>query len=200
MAAASTPSTDRPLVARVKIDLTAEAHRFFHQRIRVAGVGLVLGIAFMVVGGFEVGVLYVGGPSLAYAVALLLMVLGAAVAYVSWNSGLINPVTTIQGSASGITFERRWGAARSWSWKAADFRLDIDDRSIDPTADDVARGRLFFEGPGTIYGNLTPASVGPLLDVARTYGAVISMKQLEQRGRGGIRLVRRIRIRPAPVR
>lgn len=200
MAAGVLPSGDRPLVARVRIDLTDEARRFVRQRFRVVAVGLVLGIAFMVVGILEVGVFYARGPSVSYAIALLLVVLGAAVSFVSLYMGLINPVTVLQGNASGITFERRWGRARTWDWRAADFRLDIDDRSIDPTASEAARGRLFFEGPGSIYGNLTPASVGPLLDVARTYGANISMKQLEQPERGGIHLVRRIRIRPSTTR
>jgi hypothetical protein len=144
-------------------------------------------------------VLYAGGPTVDYAIALLLIVLGVAVAYVSLRSGLINPVTEIRGNAAGITFERRWGRSLTWNWKDAAFRLDIDDRSADPTADENARGQLFFEGPTNIYGNLTPASLDPLLDTARTYGAVVSAKQLEQRERGGIRLVRRIRVRPPPA-
>jgi len=200
MADGSLPGTDRPLVSRVKIDLRDEAHRFFRQRLRVVAVGVVLGLVFMGVGVFEVGVLYSRGLSVDYAIALLLIILGAGVAFVSLYMGLINPVTLLEGNASGITFDRRWGGPRSWSWREPGFRLDIDDRSIDPTAGEEARDRLFFEGPGAVYGNLSRASVGPLLDVARTYGAVVSMKQLEQSERGQIRLVRRIRIRPSPIR
>jgi len=200
MADATLPGTGRPLVSRVKIDLRDEAHRFFRQRIRVVAVGVALGLVFVGVGVFEVGVFYVGGPSVEYAIALLLIILGAGVAFVSLYMGLINPVTALAGNASGITFDRRWGGARAWSWRAADFRLDIDDRGIDPTVGEEARDHLFFEGPGAVYGNLSRASVGPLLDVARTYGAVVSMKQLEQSERGRIRLVRRIRIRPSPIR
>jgi len=199
MAAATVPLSDHPLVSRVKIDLTDEAHRFFRQRIRVVAVGVVLGCVFMGVGGFEVGVLYAGGPSVDYAIALLLIILGAAVAYVSLRSGLINPVTQIRGNSDGITFERRWGRPLSWTWKDAAFRLDIDDRSADPTADEGARNRLFFEGPSNVYGNLTPASLDPLLDTARTFGAVVSTKPLEQRDRRGIHMVRRIRVRPSPA-
>lgn len=200
MASANVPATKRsPLTSRFKIDLTDEARRFFRKRMRVAGTGLILGLAFMAVGAFEVGVLVSRGPSLAYAVAFLLIVLGAAVAFVSLNSGLINPVTSIQGNANGIVFDRRWGRPTLWKWTDADFRLDIDDRSIDPMASEGDRRRLFFEGPGGTYGNLTSASVGPLLDTARTYGAVVSMKQLEQHDRGGVRLVRRIRIRPPAI-
>ena len=200
MADANRPGTDRPLVSRVKIDLTDEAHRLVRQRIRVVATGVILGSVFMGVGGYEVGALYAGGPSVDYAIALLLIVLGGAVAYVSLRSGLINPVTEIRGNAQGITFERRWGRPLSWDWKDARFRLDIDDRSVDPSAVDDARGRLFFEGPSSIYGNLTPASLDPLLDIARTYGDVVTTKQLEQRDRAGIHLVRRIRVGPPPSR
>ena len=196
MANANPPATGRPLVSRVKIDLRDEARQQFRQKIRVVATGVVLGAVFMGVGGYEVGVLYSAGPSVDYAIALLLIILGAAVAYVSLRSGLINPVTEIRGNAQEITFERRWGRPLSWEWKDARFRLDIDDRSIDPSADEATRSRLFFEGPANIYGHLSPGSLDPLLDIARTYGDVVTTKQLEQRDRGGIHLVRRIRVRP----
>lgn len=197
MAGTNVLGTGPSLSSRFQIDLTDEAHRFFRQRIRVAGIGVLLGLVFIAVGIVEVGALVSRGPSASYAIALLLIVLGAAVTYVSLNSGLINPVTKIRGNASGITFERRWGRPRTWSWSNPILRLDLDDRRIDPAADAAEKRWLFFEGPGGIYGNLPPASLGPLLDTARTFGAVVSEKQLEQRDRRGIRLVRRIRVRPA---
>jgi len=198
MAQTDPAGTGGPIVSRFKIDLSEEAHRFVRQRFRVAGTGLVLGLAFIAVGIYGVSVLVSSGVTASYAIALLLIILGGAIAYVSVSSGLINPVTAVRGNASGITFERRWGGARSWGWKDPGLRIDIDDRSADPTANEEARGRLFFEAPRGVYGNLTRASIEPLLDTARTYGAVVSTKQLEQRDRGAFRLVRRIRIRSAP--
>jgi len=197
-AANDVPATGVTLVSRFKADLTEEAHRFFRQRFRVAGTGLLLGLVFIAVGIYEVSVLVSGGVTSSYAIALLLVVLGAAISYVSLNSGLINPVTVVRGDASGITFVRRWKGARSWSWKDPGLRIDIDDRRADPTASEEVRSRLFFEASGGIYGNLTPASLDALLDTARTYGAIVSTKQLEQRDRGSFRLVQRIRVRPAP--
>lgn len=183
-----------------KLDLRVEARRLFRQRIGVVAIGIVLGLAFIGVGAYEAGVFVSGGPSPSYAIALLLIVLGGALAFWSWYSGMTNPVTVLRGNASGITFERRWGGPFTWKWTDTDFRLNIDDRTADPTADEEARERLFFEGPPTIYGSLTPASLGPLLDTARMYGGVVSEKILEQRDRRGVHRVRRIRVRPAPLR
>jgi len=190
----------RPPVGRCNLDLRQEARQFFRRRIRVAGVGLVLGIAFAGIGALEVGVLAPSGFSPDYLIALLLVVLGLAVVGVSLYAGLLNPVTRMRGNASGVTFERRWGRPLTWKWRDPEFRLDIDDRTLDPVGSTESHQHLFFEGPGPIYGNLTPATIGPLLDTARAYGAPISMKQLEQRERGEIHLVRRIRIRPPPIR
>jgi len=197
---AERPPQVPPLVSRCNLDLAEEARQFFRQRIRVAGIGILLGLAFVGIGTFEAGLLAPRGFTADYLIALFLVILGLALLAVSLYSGLLNPVTRIRGNASGVTFERRWGGPRSWRWRDPAFRLDIDDRSIDPTAGEEARDRLFFEGPGSVYGNLSRRSVGPLLDVARTYDAVVSMKQLEQSDRGRIRLVRRIRIRPSPTR
>ena len=180
------------------LDLEEEAHRFFRQRIRVAGFGIVLGIAFVGIGAFYAGLESTRGFSADYLIALMLVVLGLAVIAVSLNSGLLNPVTRVRGNASGVAFERRWGRPVAWKWKDPEFRLDIDDRTLDPVGSTESHQHLFFEGPGSVYGNLTPATIGPLLDGARAYGAPISMKQLELRERGEIHLVRRIRIRPAP--
>jgi hypothetical protein len=47
---------------------------------------------------------------------------------------------------------------------------------------------------------LTPGTVRLLLATARTYGAPVSMKQMELRESGEIHLVRRIRVRPPPIR
>ncbi len=187
-------------VTQCNLDLRDEARQFFRRRIRVAGTGLVLGLAFVGVGTFEVGAHATSGFSPEYLIALLLVVLGLAVIVVSLRSGLLNPVTRLRGNASGVTFERRWGRPLSWAWKNPEFRLDIDDRTLDPVGSAESHQHLFFEGPSPIYGNLTPTTVGPLLDTARTYGAPVSMKQLEQRERGQVHLVRRIRIRPRPIR
>ncbi len=200
MAKSAGPPGETGTGARVKIDLSETARLWVRQRMRVVGTGVALGCAFIVVGGIEVGLLAPRGPSLTYGIALLLIVLGFGVAFVSVYSGLINPVSGIRANASGITFDRRWGGRRTWDWKDTDFRLDIDDRSDDPGADDDARRQLFFEGPAGIYGNLTPSSLTPLLDTARAYGAVVSTRQLSQRERGRDHLVRRIRIRPRPIR
>ncbi len=188
------------LVAKCNLDLRGEAHKFFRQRIRVAGTGLALGIVFVGVGVFEVGLRASSSFSPLYLIALLLVVLGMAVIGVCLYSGLLNPVTRIRADASGVTFERRWGRPILYKWKTPEFRMDIDDRTTDPVGSAESRQHLFFEGPGSIYGNLTPTTIGPLLDVARTYRATVSMKQLEQRERGEIHLIRRIRIRPPPIR
>lgn len=187
-------------VTKCNLDLGVEARRFFRQRIRVTGTALALGIAFAGIGAFEVGTHAASGFTPEYLIALLLVVLGLALIGMSWYSGLLNPVTRIRGNASGLTFERRWGRPIACKWSDPAFRLDIDDRSIDPVGSAESRRHLFFEGPGPIYGNLTPATIGPLLDVARTYRAPVSMKQLEQSERGAIHLIRRVRIRPAPIR
>lgn len=187
-------------VPKCDLDLRGEASEFFRRRIRVAGAGLALGIAFVAIGAFEVGLLAHAGFSPDYLIALLLVVLGLAVLGASLYSGLLNPVSRVKGNASGVTFERRWGRPLSWKWKDPQFRLDIDDRTSDPVGSTESHRHLFFEGPGPIYGNLSPSTLGPLLDTARTYGAAISMKQLEQRERGEVHLVRRIRIRSAPIR
>jgi hypothetical protein len=194
------PESTRPPVRGCNLDLREEARQFFRQRIRVTGIGVILGIAFIAIGTYEVGLRASSGFSADYLIALLLGVLGLGLIAVSYYSGLLNPVTRIRGSASGVTFERRWGRPLAWSWKDPGFRLDIDDRTSDPEGTAESHQHLFFEGPGSIYGNLTPATIGPLLDTARTYNAPISTKQLEQRERGKIHLIRRIRIRPAPIR
>jgi hypothetical protein len=188
------------LVKGFNIDLRAEARRLFRQRIRVAGVGIIVGVAFIALGAYEAGLLAPSGFSADYLIALLLVVSGLALLAVSLYRGLLNPVTRLHGNASGVTFERRWGRPLYWEWKDPEFRMDIDDRTSDPMADAESRQYLFFEGPGQTYGNLTPTTIGPLLDIARTNGASISMKQLEERERGEIHLVRRIRIRPSPIR
>jgi hypothetical protein len=194
------PDAARPPVRGCTLDLQDEARQFFRRRIRVAGTGVGLGIVFVGIGSYEVGLLATSGLTPDYLIALLLVVLGLGLIGVSLYSGLLNPVTKVRGNSSGLTFERRWGRPISWKWKEPTFRLDIDDRTSDPLGSMESHEHLFFEGPPPIYGNLTTATIGPLLDTARTYGALVSMKQLEQRERGQIHLVRRIRIRPAPIR
>ncbi len=187
-------------VSKCDLDLRPEAGRFFRQRIRVAGTGLALGCAFVGIGAFEAGTLVSRGFTASYLIAVLLVVLGLALIGVSLYSGLLNPVTRIRGGASGLAFERRWGRALLWAWKDPDLRVDVEDRTIDPVGTPEARAHLYFEGPGPMYGTLPPASLGTLLNTARTYGATVSTKQLEQRERGEVHLVRRVRIRPAPLR
>lgn len=187
-------------VSKCDLDLRAEARRFFRQRIRVAGTGLALGTAFILIGAFEVGLHAPSGFSSVYLIAFLLVVLGLALIGVSLYSGLLNPVTRIRGNAAGLVFDRRWGRPFGWKWKDPEFRLDIDDPTFDPVGSPESHRHLFFEGPSPIYGNLTPATIGPLLNTARTYGAPVSMKQIEQRDRGVVHLIRRIRVRPAPSR
>jgi hypothetical protein len=194
------PEGTLSLVRGCTLDLREEAHQFFRQRIRVAGTGIILGIAFVGFGAFEAGLRAPLGFSANYLISLLMVVLGLAVIAVSFYSGLLNPVTGVRGNASGVTFVRRWGRPLTWKWRDPEFRLDIDDRTSDPAGTAESRQHLFFEGPSPIYGNLTPTTIGPLLDAARAYGAPISMKELEQRERGEIHIVRRIRIRPTPLR
>ena len=194
------PEAPRRTSTGFNLDLRQEAHRFFRRRIRVAGTGLALGIAFVGIGALEAGIRAASGFSAEYLLALLLVALGMAVIGVSLYMGLLNPVTRLRGNASAVIFERRWGRPVSCRWKDPEFRLDIDDRTLDPVGSPESRQHFFFEGPGPIYGNLTPATIGPLLDAARTCGASISMKQLEQTERGEIHLIRRVRIRPPPIR
>lgn len=190
----------QPLSSRCDLDLRGEARQFFRQRIRVAGVGLVLGIAFEGIGAYAVGRQASTGFSADYLIAFFVVALGLVVIGVSLYMGLLNPVTRIRATASGVIFERRWGGALGWQWRDPQFRLDIDDRTLDPVGSSESHRHLFFEGPGPIYGNLTPSTLGPLLDTARTYGAPVSMKQIELNERGEIHLVRRIRVRPPPTR
>ncbi len=195
------PAAASPVrVTKCNLDLRDEARRFFRQRIRVAGTGLALGLVFAGIGSYEVGIRASSGFSASYLISFLLVVLGLAVVGVSLYAGLLNPVTRVRGNSSGLIFERRWGRPMLCRWKDPEFRLDIDDRTSDPVGSEESHRHLFFEGPGPIYGNLTPATIGPLLDTARTYGVPVSMKQLEQRERGETHLVRRIRLRPAPTR
>jgi len=44
-----------PIVSRCNLDLEEEARQFFRQRFRVAGIGILLGFAFIGIGVFEVG-------------------------------------------------------------------------------------------------------------------------------------------------
>lgn len=193
------PSESSRSPAKCNLNLQGEAQHFFRQRIRVAGIGIVLGVAFVGIGTIEVYRLATSSFTPEYLIALLLEVLGIALIVVCLYSGLLNPVTRIRANASGVTFERRWGKSLTWGWKDPYFRLDIDDRALDPEGSDESRQHLFFEGPGMIYGSLTPATLGPLLDTARAFGAPVTEKQLEQRERGRVHLVRRIRIRPLPM-
>lgn len=200
----STPTAGDVVGALLKgftLDLRKEARQFFRQRFRVAGIGIVLGVVFAGVGSFEVGVLSARGFTPDYLIALFLVVLGLALVGVSLYMGLLNPVTRIRGNSAWLVFERRWGRPLAWKWKDPEFRMDIDDRTSDPVGSAESHQHLFFEGPDpAIYGNLTPSTIGLLLDAARAYGAPISMKQLELSERGEVHLVRRIRIRPVPAR
>ena len=48
------PEATRPLLKGFNLDLREEARQFFHRRIRVAGIGVILGIAFAGIGAFYV--------------------------------------------------------------------------------------------------------------------------------------------------
>ncbi len=200
MPAPGATSSPAAILSKCDLDLAGEARWFFRQRFRVAGTGLALGIAFVALGVIEVGVRASSGFSTTYLIAVLLVVLGLAVVGVCLYSGLLNPVTRIRANSGGIAFERRWGRPLAWKWKDPAFRIDIDERTDDPAGSPESHRHHFFEGPGPIYGNLTPSTIGPLIDVARTYNAPVSTKQLELKERGEIYLVQRIRIRPAPAR
>ncbi len=180
------------------LDLAAEAHQFFRQRFRVAGTGAVIGCAFIGLGAYEVGLRATSGFSVEYLIALLMVFLGLAVIAVCLYSGLLNPVTRIRVDPSGVRFERRWGRPVALRWRDPRLQVDIDDRTDDPIPSKEAQSLLFFEGPGSTYGTLTPASLDSLLRVARTQGAAVSEKQLQSMERGQVHLIRRIRIRPAP--
>jgi hypothetical protein len=195
----ATPDSVR-LVTKCDLDLHDEARWFFRQRIKVAGTGMALATAFVAIGALEAGTHLSAGFTAQYLIALLLVVLGLAVLAVCVYSGLLNPVTRIRGNAAGLSFERRWGQPLAWRWKDPQFRLDIDDRTNDPVGATESHRHLFFEGPTPIYGNLSPSTLVPLLDIARTHGAPVTSKQLEQRERGQVHLVRRIRVRPAQGR
>ena len=193
-------SAEDAAIDRCKLDLRAEARRFFRERIRVAGTGLALGVAFVGVGAVEVGLRAGAGFSAEYLIALLLIVLGLALIGLSLYSGMLNPVTSIRGDGAGLRFDRRWGRSLSWSWRDPRLRVDVDDLTSDPLASEEGRRSLFFEGPGPTYGRMTSATLSSLLETARANGAAVSAKQLEQAGRGGIHLVRRVRIRARPFR
>jgi hypothetical protein len=186
--------------AKRDVDLTREARRFFRQRVRVAGTGVALGVGFVGIGVFEVGIHAAAGFSTLYLIALLLAFLGLALIGTSLYRGLLNPVTRIRANDSGIIFERRWGRPLKWSWKDPSFRMDIDDPTEDPVGPAESRQEAFFEGPGPMYGTMTPAALGSLLETVRAHNATITEKQLQQRERGTIHLIRRIRIRPATLR
>ncbi len=200
MASPSLAGSEPPAVGRLNLDLRDEADRYFRRRVRVVATGLVLGLAFIGVGVYEAGVLAPRGPSLEYGISLLLIALGAGVAFVTAYSGFINPVARIRASEGGIVFERRWGDPTGWKWTDADLRLDIDDRRNDPSADAEEQAHLFFEGPSGIYGNLSPPALGRLLSASRLYGAAVSDRTMEERDRRGTRTVHRIRVRPRPIR
>jgi hypothetical protein len=186
--------------AKLWLDLREPAAQFYRRRIRVTATGLVLGLAFIGVGVYEVGVLASRGPSLTYAVAFLLVILGVAVAFVSLNSGLINPVRAIRGTSTEISFERRRGRALAWRWKDPAFRLDVDDRSVDPDYRPGGEPPIYFEGPSPVYGSLTSASLRTLMDAARAQGALVTERVREDRSRRGTSRVRRVAIRPPPIR
>jgi hypothetical protein len=186
--------------SELRLDLTEEAAQLFRRRIRVTVSGLVIGLAFIGVGVYEVGVLAPRGPSLTYAVAFLLLILGIAVAFVSLNSGLINPVRAIRGTSTEISFERRRGRTLAWRWTDPAFRLDVDDRSVDPDYRPGGEPPIYFEGPSPVYGSLTSTGLRRLTDAARAQGALVTERVREDRTRRGTSRVRRVAIRPPPIR
>jgi hypothetical protein len=182
------------------IDLAPEAARFFRRRFRVAGTGLVLGSGFVGLGAYETGLRAAYGLSTEYAVALLMVVLGLAVIAVSLYRGQLNPVTRIRADADGLMFVRRWGRRWAWSWGDPKFRVDIDEPSAGAEDASGQRPELYFEGPGSVYGVLTPSALAALVRAAETQGAAVSVKDRVEGPPGTPRHVRRVRIRPAPVR
>lgn len=165
----------------------------------MTGTGLAIGFAFIGVGISTWGVFATRGLSPELLVAGLLIVLGFALVLLSWRTGLVNPVLSLRAEPDGLIFARRWGPSLRRPWSEPGLVLEVDDLSADPASTADAKRHLFFIGPGSVYGNLAPGDLGPLLDVLRANGLVVQTRQVRER-RGRVEhLIRRIKvIRAAP--
>jgi hypothetical protein len=176
------------------LDLQAEAARIRKNRQRTVVLGLVIGATFAAIGVAELTLF--SGPMLTgnTVVAVLLIVLGASIAWLSNRGGLRNPVTKIALAEDGVTFSRWTGRPVRFAWSDPTWDLEIQDPSPDPSIRPEEKEHLFFLGRGQIYGTMTRSSVGPILDAAREHGLAVSMKDVTT-GRRGEHIVRRIRLR-----
>ncbi len=185
------------LPPELDLDLREEARRFVRERTPVTLTGIVLGVAFLGVGGYLIGPLVRAGAVPGEVLSVLLLVLGVGLIVLSLRTGLINPVTSVLADRRGLTYTWRWGSPFLRRWSDPGLLLVLDDLGPDPRSTEEQKRHVYFGGPRSVYGLLPVASIGPLLDVARGHGLSIRMGvEVERRGRNE-RRIRRIRIAQA---
>lgn len=188
------------------LDLTDEARRILTEHRRNVLLGFAIGIVFGAVGVGELVYLGVAAFNADSLIAIILLVLGGSIAWLSYRGGLRDPVVRIHFDEARATFTRHSGQGFAISWSDPRWDLEIDDPAPDPAAPAEAKGHLFFTGVGPVYGTLRRTQIGPILDAARGHGLRVTIREVTVGGRRRLR-VRRIRIRayppipsPAPTR
>jgi hypothetical protein len=180
------------------INLEAEAKYVARQRRTPTVVGLTLGAVFLIIGGYELGVLRGQLPFLDSVIAALLIVLGASIALVTLRGGLLNPVTSLWVDRDGLLFSRRWGPDVPLDWDDPEFYLDLQDPAPDPLTPAEDKQHLFFTSARGAYGSLPRAEVGPLLDTIQARDLTVRMV-LETEGSGRARRrLRRVKVGAKP--
>lgn len=183
-----------------RLDLGAEARRFVRRRLRFTSVGLVLGTAFVAIGGYEILAMATSQLTPNTFVAGLVLVLGVTLIVLGLRSGLLNPAVALREDGNGLRFERRWGAPIVLAWTDPAFELEIEDLAPDTASSPEEKRHLFFSAPGPVYGTLALSGMGPLLDVARANGLEVQMRTDEVRTGRVRHRIRQIRITPSTTR
>lgn len=178
------------------IDLSGEARRIVEEQRRTSYLGLGIGGVFVVVGGVELARLLGGTLGPGTVIAILLIVLGGSLGYLSLRGGLWDPVARIDLAEQRVTFARRSGRETRVAWSDPRWELVIHDLAPDPEVSAIEKSHLFFFGPRSTYGSLGRADVGPLLDEARAHGLTVTVKN-EVLGTRRRHTVRKLRIVPA---
>ncbi len=182
----STPATDP-----VDLDLEDEARWFLRRQYRAAIVGFGLSVALIGVGGYALLQLPHANFVAGLIVAALLLLLGAGILLLTLRYGLLNPVRSIRLDPRGISYARRRRGTARRAWTKDGLILEADDVGTDASAGRPVTPHLLFSAPGSVYGSLSAADLGRIIDYARLRGASVGSRTVEiDRGKAGRRLRR----------